>query len=800
MHDLIKDRCIYCGGDAYFQSGVSLIKCEWCGQTLVITQFENELNRMKEAIREGEEAKAALETARREKQEANERLFSVINMLDDINMSQEKEEALISKISDTFSDSEQTQEAMLGLLHSLHSGAAKEDTILDLLSTLSETRSEAGQKLDVMREISKDILASQGDLAAKLQMQSDVVKQIQSLTIDTAKKQELIHDFIAWSQDIQEEDYHRLKEIESTANVLLSDQQVIDAKVDLLQATADKHQKTLERFHSQWKQSQLEEMQQLYHQAENFQYDREYDKAEDYYRQVITKGGADAEVYWRLLLCHYCVSYQKSEDGRLIPIILNPDLTDPQDMSLRRDLEEHILPEQRDHYKAELAKIDAILNKYRQVHSDIKYDVFISVKQQKDGRNTIDSDIASSLYDSLTEKGLKVFNSRRCKAEMAGKLYEPYIISALMSAKALIVVGTSAENMNSQWVKNEWTRFQWLQRREIQKTGKTDRLLLCYLAMGMSPRQIPRALNPSRQAVIDGIGADKEITAALKHLIPGKEIPPAPKGPDPDVPVSPKPEPQPAPQNMGKVFMVLGVVIGILALALILSMSGLLGSGSKNDSDTSAALQTAASQTEEKQTENHTETEIITETEKATEAEKETETKKVTETEKQTERVIKTKQIGKISQSSITVTATSQLPYDSAHGKDYKPENLLDDNLSTAYVEGVSGEGVGEQIHFYFDEDYEIHRIIWHPGYQASDHDLFYMNGYPEKIRLEFSDGSSTTSTAYDASYNTSIEINFETPVITDELTVTILEATVGTHFDDTCISGFEFYGTNDID
>ena len=37
---------------------------------------------------------------------------------------------------------------------------------------------------------------------------------------------------------------------------------------------------------------------------------------------------------------------------------------------------------EKEHYQEELAKIDSILDKYRQVHSDVRYDVFISVKQQ----------------------------------------------------------------------------------------------------------------------------------------------------------------------------------------------------------------------------------------------------------------------------------------------------------------------------------------------------------------------------------------------------------------------------------
>ena len=52
MATKIKERCIYCGGDVYYHGGESLIKCEWCGQTLVVAKFENELIRMKEAEEE----------------------------------------------------------------------------------------------------------------------------------------------------------------------------------------------------------------------------------------------------------------------------------------------------------------------------------------------------------------------------------------------------------------------------------------------------------------------------------------------------------------------------------------------------------------------------------------------------------------------------------------------------------------------------------------------------------------------------------------------------------------------------
>lgn len=147
------------------------------------------------------------------------------------------------------------------------------------------------------------------------------------------------------------------------------------------------------------------------------------------------------------------------------------------------------------------------------------YDVFISVKQSYNGRHTIDSDIASDLYDHLTGLGLRVFNSRRSKRDIPlGRECEPYIISALLSSRVLIVVGTTAEFMNAQWVRNEWSRFQWLIRKEEKQYGRSERELFCYLGRGMSPHDIPRGLSPSKQAVIDGGDAYAILDAALMRV------------------------------------------------------------------------------------------------------------------------------------------------------------------------------------------------------------------------------------------------------------------------------------------
>lgn len=288
--------------------------------------------------------------------------------------------------------------------------------------------------------------------------------------------------------------------------------------VDTLNDISDSQRETTTRLDAmflQSEQSRNEELRRLYEQADGLQRDREFDKAADVYRKLLVKGCTDTEIYWRLVLCHYCVDYQL-DNNRLIPMILNLDLTDPEALSVRRDLMAHVKPDQ-SFYLDGLREIDSFLDRYRKVRYDMDFDVFISVKQTIDGHQTNDSEVGLKLYDYLTRQGLRVFNSKRRDLLPDEENYEPYIVAALMSARALIVVGTCAEHMNAQWVRNEWSRFQWLQKNE---KGGSKRKLFCYLAGGMQPCDIPRALSPDRQAIVDGIGAEELLLKALDYLMP----------------------------------------------------------------------------------------------------------------------------------------------------------------------------------------------------------------------------------------------------------------------------------------
>ena len=69
------------------------------------------------------------------------------------------------------------------------------------------------------------------------------------------------------------------------------------------------------------------------------------------------------------------------------------------------------------------------------------------------------------------------------------------------------------------------------------------------------------------------------------------------------------------------------------------------------------------------------------------------------------------------------------------------PDRIMDGDTTTAWVEGVEGNGEGESITFTFGDLYVVSDIkIWN-GYQKSE-DLYYKNARTSELELEFSDGS----------------------------------------------------------
>ena len=80
------------------------------------------------------------------------------------------------------------------------------------------------------------------------------------------------------------------------------------------------------------------------------------------------------------------------------------------------------------------------------------WDVFISAKNE-------DIPIAQEIYDFLQSNGVKTFFSPESLPQMGQADYREQIDSAIEAASHMIVVGSSRQNIESLWVKAEWSMF-----------------------------------------------------------------------------------------------------------------------------------------------------------------------------------------------------------------------------------------------------------------------------------------------------------------------------------------------------
>ncbi len=217
----------------------------------------------------------------------------------------------------------------------------------------------------------------------------------------------------------------------------------------------------------------------------------EFDKAEKIYSQNLDTSSPDPELYWSMALCRYGVEYIDDPiSGKKTPICHRAHKqTILEDENYLRALQ-LADSEQRELYRKEAQYIGGMQKKVLEIAArEEPFDVFICYKELDDEKNrTPDSTLTQEVYDQLTKQGFRVFCIQSTLQGMPSTEYEPYIFSALNTAKVMIVIGTKPEYFNAVWVKNDWNRFLMLMREHPEK-----RMIPVY--RDMDPFAIPDALS-----------------------------------------------------------------------------------------------------------------------------------------------------------------------------------------------------------------------------------------------------------------------------------------------------------------
>ena len=258
----------------------------------------------------------------------------------------------------------------------------------------------------------------------------------------------------------------------------------------------------------------------LFNRANRLRLNSEFDKAASIYASITAEFPQESEAYWGLCLCKYGIEYVDDPvTGNKVPTCHRTVMTSIIDDNDYFQAIQYADVKSRPVYETEAKRIDDIQREILQiVKNESPYDVFICYKESDEyGDRTEDSVIAYEIYESLSEKGLKVFFARVTLEEKLGQQYEPYIFAALQSSKVMIVIGTRYEYLDAVWVKNEWSRFL-----DMMRNDRSKKLIPCY--RGIEIDELPKEFHRLQALDLSKLGWLQDLTRGVEKLC-GKEKP-----------------------------------------------------------------------------------------------------------------------------------------------------------------------------------------------------------------------------------------------------------------------------------
>ena len=253
----------------------------------------------------------------------------------------------------------------------------------------------------------------------------------------------------------------------------------------------------------------------LFNRATFYRQNNEYKKASEIYEEILKEDNSDAAAHWGLLLCEFGIEFVYDEKTGKKTVtchkLQNNSILDAPEY---REAMKNANIQQKYIFEQEAKEINDIYEKLYQISKEVEpFDIFISYKEKLDeGQRTKDSVEAQKIYEELKNKGYKVFFARKTLEKHLGKEYEPVIFSALRSSKVMVLVGSSDKNINSVWVKNEWSRFLELMEEDSSKT-----IIPCYF--DMNPYDLPLELSKVQALDLSKIGFVQDLIDGIERII-----------------------------------------------------------------------------------------------------------------------------------------------------------------------------------------------------------------------------------------------------------------------------------------
>ena len=253
-----------------------------------------------------------------------------------------------------------------------------------------------------------------------------------------------------------------------------------------------------------------------FNRGNHFRRQGEFDKALGVYESIVREDDADAEAHWCCALCRFGIEYVEDPNTfEFLPTCHRASFdsfTEDVDYLAALENSDGITRRQYQKDAAKIAEVQRGILATSQ--NEEPFDVFICYKETDDStkERTRDSLDAQDIYYQLTQEGYRVFFSRITLEDKVGTEYEPYIFAALNSARVMIALGSKPEYFNAVWVKNEWSRFLAMMRKDRSKL-----LLPCY--KGMDPYDLPEQLGVLQSYDMAKIGFMQDLIRGVKKVL-----------------------------------------------------------------------------------------------------------------------------------------------------------------------------------------------------------------------------------------------------------------------------------------
>lgn len=254
----------------------------------------------------------------------------------------------------------------------------------------------------------------------------------------------------------------------------------------------------------------------LFLRGEQLLHSSHFDQALSVFESIIDEDPRDAEAHWNALMAEYGIEYVEDPvSHERIPTCHRVQetsiLRNVHCLAALQNADNSFIRELYEKYASAIAKIQKEMLRISSQESP--FDIFICYKETSEGgQRTQESILGQDIYEQLCAIGYKVFFARISLEGKLGSAYEPIIFAALNSSKVMLVLGTSSDNFNAVWVKNEWGRFLDLMK---QHQGKV--LIPCYY--GMDPYQLPEELKMLQSVDMGKIGFFQDLELAVRNTL-----------------------------------------------------------------------------------------------------------------------------------------------------------------------------------------------------------------------------------------------------------------------------------------